>query len=307
MSSGMLLVVYCSCIILGSLAGGWVPLVFRLTHTGVQLAMSFVGGAMLGVGLLHLLPHACLELGAVDPAVAWLLAGFLAMFFVERVFQFHHHDAPHAARPQHDPHDPRHHEPAPLEHRHHDHVPHTHSASGLGWPAALIGLTLHSMLDGAALAASVTAESQEAGAAWAGLAVFLVVLLHKPFDAMALGTLLAVAGRPHGLRHLVNGVFALSIPAGVLLFEGVEDMLTGDRHQLVGAALAFAAGMFVCIATSDLLPELQFHSHDRLKLSAALLLGIALSAALVLVERAQHEQHSYAAPHEPPPALGPAP
>ena len=43
--------------------------------------------------------------------------------------------------------------------------------------------------------------------------------------------------------------------------------------------LAFSAGTFLCIALSDLLPELQFHEHDRVKLSLALLAGVALMAA----------------------------
>jgi zinc and cadmium transporter len=46
--------------------------------------------------------------------------------------------------------------------------------------------------------------------------------------------------------------------------------------SVTAGALAFSAGTFLCIALSDLLPELQFHSHDRLKLSLALLAGMAL-------------------------------
>ena len=42
------------------------------------------------------------------------------------------------------------------------------------------------------------------------------------------------------------------------------------------AALAFSGGTFLCIALSDLLPELQFHAHDRTKLSVALLAGFLL-------------------------------
>ena len=50
------------------------------------------------------------------------------------------------------------------------------------------------------------------------------------------------------------------------------------------AALAFSAGTFLCIALSDLLPELQFHAHDRTKLSLALLAGFALMAVTAMVE-----------------------
>ena len=76
-----------------------------------------------------------------------------------------------------------------------------------------------------------------------------------------------------------------------------------------GAALAFAAGVFLCIALADLLPEVEYHAHDRLKLSAALLAGVALAYCVGLAEPHGHshdqrhahetlspEQHS--GPHE---------
>ena len=52
------------------------------------------------------------------------------------------------------------------------------------------------------------------------------------------------------------------------------------------AALAFSAGAFICIALSDLLPEVHFHSHDRGKLTLAFLLGIALAYGMGVVEPA---------------------
>jgi zinc and cadmium transporter len=70
---------------------------------------------------------------------------------------------------------------------------------------------------------------------------------------------------------------------------------------LNAAALAFSAGTFLCIALSDLLPELQFHEHDRLKLSLALLGGFALMAATAFGEHG----HDHDDGHEP--AAGRAP
>ncbi len=50
---------------------------------------------------------------------------------------------------------------------------------------------------------------------------------------------------------------------------------------MVGCGLAFSAGVFLCISLSDLLPELEFHAHDRVVLSLALIAGIALAYAIV--------------------------
>jgi zinc and cadmium transporter len=71
---------------------------------------------------------------------------------------------------------------------------------------------------------------------------------------------------------------------------GVSQLQT-QHPEVVGIALCFAAGAFLCISTSDLLPEVQFHRHDRVKLSLALLLGVAIAAAIVLVETGGHEHH----------------
>lgn len=281
----MLLVIYCVLIAGASYLGGWLPTLLRLTHTRLQLAMSFVGGAMLGVGVLHLAPHAASELGSVDHVMTWLLVGFVAMFFIERVFHFHHHDAvaDETDAPSH-VHGPN------CDHKH-DHGPTTPPT---GWAGALTGLALHSALDGLALAASVVAEQRE-GHWLAGLGVFLAVVLHKPFDALTLSTLMTVSGQSLARRRAVNLAYALAVPIGAGLFVGGAREL-GLGAEFVGVALALAAGIFLCISTSDLLPELQFHAHDRLKLSAALLLGLALAWAIGFLEPGGHD-HSHAPEH----------
>ncbi|MGH7135582.1 MAG: ZIP family metal transporter, partial [Pirellulales bacterium] len=257
---------------------------FRITHVRLQIAMSFVGGAMLGVGLLNLLPHAIYAWEPdVNTPVYWLLGGFLFMFFVERVFHFHHHDAPAdtAASCGHDDHAGHSHQ--------HDHT-HEHGTLRMTWQAAFAGLALHSALDGMALAASVGAESKEE-VPWAGIVVFAVIVLHKPFDSLTLGTLMAVAGRSAGIRHLVNALYATAVPVGAIAYTLLADRMSADGSHLTGTVLAFAAGAFLCIATSDLLPELQFHSHDRGKLSLALVAGILLAALLAYVEESGHDHH----------------
>lgn len=59
---------YCVAVVLASLAGGWLPLFVRMTHTRLQLFTSLCGGLMLGIGLLHLLPHAVAVLDSLEHA-----------------------------------------------------------------------------------------------------------------------------------------------------------------------------------------------------------------------------------------------
>ncbi len=298
MTSTVLLLVYCVLILLASLAGGWIPLVIRLTHRRMQIAVSLVAGVMLGVGLLHLLPHALLEAPeSMNAVLLWVLGGFLAMFFTERFFCFHHHDVPSVSG------EGDHHEDHDHDHGH-ENCPHVRSEfHQLTWGGAAIGLTLHTVFAGIALAASVEAEAHGSQtAALAGIGTFLVIFLHKPFDSMTIGTLMAVGGWSPTSRHVVNTLFALMIPAGVLLFHLGFGHLHGASNVLA-YALAFSAGTFMCIAMSDLLPELHFHDHDRAALSLALLSGLAIALVIGLVEGQNHghshAEHEHAAPVEP--------
>ena len=274
--------IYCALVLVASLAGGWLLLIIHPTHTRLQMAISFVAGLMLGIALLHFLPDADEQLHSLDRTAAWMLGGFLVMFFLQRFFHFHHHDSAEG-----DPEDCDHAHTAPDNHDH-DHAHHAHtladkSAQQLSWVGTALGLSLHSLLDGLALAAAV-----EAGAhghvKLAGLGVALVVILHKPFDAMAISTLMTAGGSSRLSRHVLNGLFALVSPVGAVLFYFGASQFAGSDAAFLGCALAFCAGTFLCIASSDLLPELQFHSHDRFKLSAALVAGLTVAIVIKLFE-----------------------
>ena len=156
-------------------------------------------------------------------------------------------------------------------------------------------MAFHSLLGGVALAAAVAAEAG-GHTALVGLGTALVIILHKPFDAMTVSTLMAASGCSRFSRHVLNALFALATPLGAILFYAGASHLFGSNPAFLGGALAFCAGTFLCIACADLLPELQFHSHDRLKLSLALAAGLAVAVLIGQFESSGHDH-----PHELPP------
>ena len=272
------LCVYALAVGAASVAGGALPGRVRLTHLRLQLAMSCVGGLMLGVALFGLIPHAAASFGRVEPALWGVTAGLLGMFFLLRFAPFHTHepaavvehpgggsdDGHGCGHPQHDPH-----------------------PSAARWAGAVFGLGVHALIDGAALAAAVRGGHGGGGGLWGlgtlpGLGAFLAIALHKPLDAVTVMTLARTAPAGSWSRRrpgALNVAFAAIGPIGAIGFY----LLAGaaPAEQLVtGAAMAIAAGAFLCIALSDLLPELEFHSHDRMKLSAALLIGVAIAASV---------------------------
>jgi zinc and cadmium transporter len=280
---------YCLLIIAASILGGLLPQWVRLTHRRMQIAVSFVAAMMLGVGMLHMLGHALTEAQAVSPVaekanstvLTWMLAGCVTMFFIERFFCFHHHDV----------------ETDSAGHVHeHEEACHHHHGHDVTWGGAALGLTLHSLLEGVALAASLLHNHDNARLP--GLGTFAVIFLHKPFDSMTIAMLMARGGWSPRWRLAVNGMFALAIPLGAgLVYAGLAG--GASSGMLAVYALAFSAGTFLCISLSDLLPELQFHDHDRVKLSAALLLGLVFSVGIGRLESLVHRHDS-----NPPPSKG---
>lgn len=280
------LVVFCVAVVGVSLVGGLLPLATVLSHTRLQIYLSVSAGAMLGAAFFHMLPEA-VRLGSPS-TLNWSAVGLLALFFLERFFAFHHHEAPD------DPDDP-----CPTHRHEHSGGSHGHSAglidasapgggfgeckakgTSLHWGAAAFGLAVHSLAGGVALASAAAANMDvRRGIGAATWGVFIATIVHKPADALTIVSLMLRAGAPRALAHLVNFAFALMIPAGVVLFYvGIERLGPTAASRLTANALAFSAGTFLCIALSDLLPELQFHKHDRWKLSAALLGGLGLMA-----------------------------
>ena len=286
LSPTLLLVIYCLAIAGFSLVGGLLPNWVRMTHTRTQSAMSFVSGLMLGVAFFHLLPHGVAMLGgpaATDIAVRWLMLGLIAMLLLLRMFHFHQHDFSDEEEHLHN-------------HNHnHDHD-HDHAAAAtrrqantvhrMSWLGIALGLGVHTLIDGIALGAVMLGEIADGAAGLVGVGVFLAILLHKPLDAMSITTVMAAGGWSRSARATNNLLFALMCPLGALLFFFGVDFLGDNRDYLVAAALAFSAGAFICIALSDLLPEVHFHSHDRTRLTLAFLLGIGLAYAIGALEPA---------------------
>ena len=267
-------------------AGGASVAFLRLGHRRMQVLLSFTGGILLGVAFLHLLPHATRACGGrVDDAAPWVLAGFFLMFLLERAFHGHAH---HAADPEHGPVGGCDHGPhaalLPGAHEHHPVEAHI-GRGGASWYGAFAGLAVHSLADGAALAAAMDLSAGRGGLL-TGVAPLLAILLHKPVDAGLIAALMLKAGASPGLRRTVNLAHACLVPLGALIFLACLRGAGGGREEFLGAALGLAAGAFVCIAAADLLPEVEFHSHDRLLLSASLALGITLAAGITVAERA---------------------
>lgn len=296
----IVLAVYCALIIGASLFGGWLPRRLQISHTRMQVIISLIAGLMLSIGVFHMLPHAIEELGedGADRAAYGFMAGLFVMFLLLRIFSFHQHSHPEHATASdalghgHAHSDPRnqacHHEAGEARSSGHSHA--THS---LSWVGVCVGMGIHTLIDGLALGASVEADALQRVTGLFGLGTFLAVFLHKPLDSASITSLMAVGGWSSRSQSWTNLLFSVLCPLGAGLFVlGVHEF-SADQSTIVGMALAASAGVFLCIALADLLPEMEFHRHNRIQLTAALFAGIALGWAIHCLEPAHSHAHEH--------------
>lgn len=206
---------YCLLIATASFAGGLLPTWIKLTHTRLQTLMSFVGGMILGVALLHMLPHAIAGYDNVDVLVTAMLVGVLTMFFLMRVFHIHHHepvpenDVPSTGDAKSDGHDDAGEGQAPASHdqEHHDQAHHDqahpdqkhtdHKCQGHGHSHG------HDHSHGKAESKHLHSHGK---ANWIGLAIGFAV--HTVMDGVALAASVIVAAAHHDHFELYGfGIF----------------------------------------------------------------------------------------------------
>ena len=259
----LVLSAYSAAIFAASLLGGKLAALGTMTHTRTQVVMSLVAGFILGIAMFHLLPDSLDRIpgpSAIEKAVGWMVLGMVLMILLQHIFHFHQHDFSREASDLYDGHG----------------VVHSPSLFGVA-----LGLGVHTATEGIALGTSMRLESPyEDGVSLAGLGVFLVILLHKPLDAYSIVSMMKYAGHSQCARTLTNVGFAMLCPVVALASFGGVELLGPEEGTVIGYVLSFAAGAFLCIALSDLLPEIHFHSHDRGKLIASLLVGISLAYVL---------------------------
>ena len=268
MSEVVTLGAYAGAILMGSVAGGALPLLSRMERSDALL--SFSAGVMLGAAFLHMLPEAVA--GAGMSAMPLVLGGFLFLFLLERLVLVHV-----CAEPGPSPRLLAHPPPPPEDVRSHPGHEHAHEATGcdvhtLGL-AAFVGLSLHTLVDGFALGAANTEPSL-------GLLVFLAILAHKIPSSFSLSAILRAEGYPRGRALLMNASFALMVPAGAGLYLLLRQLVHAE--QFTALALAASSGTFLHLALSDILPDLHRRGGSKWKLSLALLAGVAVMWALRL-------------------------
>lgn len=213
------------------------------------LMVSLSAGTLFGGAFLHLLPEAVEEHGFGIDISLLLLAGVVVFFLLEKFIHWRHcHDHPEGKM---------------------------HKVNSMA-PLNLLGDAFHNLLDGLIIAGSYFVSVP------AGIATTVAVILHEvPQEIADFGVLLY-----SGVSRK-KALFLNFLSASVAIVGAIIGIWWGAHSELfIRLILPFAAGGFLYIAGSNLIPEL--HKECGLKDSfghfIALLVGIALMFALKFLE-----------------------
>lgn len=216
-----------------------------------QFLVALAAGVMVGGATLHLLPKTVEDFGGLTltPILA-LLGGILTSYGLESALEWHHCRQIGGC----------------------DEPSHRHRIGIMN----MYGDGVHNFIDGAVLAASFIASPI------LGFSIALAIALHEiPQEFGDFGVLIQ-AGYSRNRALAYNFLSALTAMVGVLVILFLGDMIGG----LVLLLLPFAAGNFIYISLTDLMPELHKERRTRRTLLqfVLLLLGIGLMALLILFE-----------------------
>ena len=174
--------------------------------------VALSAGFMISVAVAEILPEAIARGG--ERAAVTALAGYLLVHLTQHTLAAHFHFGEE-----------------------------THAVNQTVSVSALIGLLLHTFVDGVAIASGFQVDAR------LGFVIFLAILLHKFPEGLAISSLFLAAGAGRRRALAAAGALGVATVAGVLI--------TGVIGALGEWGLALAAGVTLYVGASNLVPEFQ--------------------------------------------------
>lgn len=212
----------------------------------IFMLVAVATGALLGDAFLHLIPEAYVKIKNPEIISLLIILGILVFFILEKVLRWHHH---------------------------HDDMSHESDKEDPKYLGRLILISdgLHNFIDGVVIAASYFVGRE------IGFATTLAVILHEiPQEFGDFGVLIHSGYR---IRQALwfNFLSALTAFAGAILVIALGSF----PEYILDGVIPFAAGTFIYIASSDLVPELHKNSGKKFGTVFKELIGICVGVLVM--------------------------
>ena len=235
----------------------------RARKAAIRFGLPFGAGALLAAAFAGLLPEA-LEGGDIHETGLYVLGGFLAFFVLERFLGWFH------------------------SHEEHHHVTDADNRKKSHQWLVIIGDTLHNAIDGVALGAAFLVSPA------AGIGTALAVAAHEiPQEIGDFSILLGKGMKPRRVI-LVNLLSAFATVVAAL----ATYVLGGAADFNPASLLAVAAGFFIYIAASDIIPDIHEKPRREGNIQAAMLLVGVLAITLAITAAPHDHGHEADQAHD---------
>lgn len=221
---------------IGSLIGGFALLANKKIALKISHYLApYAAGTFIGAAFFDLLPEALHESKGEVDVFLWVVVGIVIFFLVERfIHGFHEHGG------------------------HHEHDPESKTTV----PLIVIGDTVHNFIDGVVIAATFLISIP------LGIVTTLAVFAHEIPQEIGDFGLLLHKGVSRKMIILINILSASVAFIGAMLGYSLGNLLEG----ILPIFLGLTAGFFIYIATSDLIPEIQYQKKRNVALLQCLIL-----------------------------------
>jgi zinc and cadmium transporter len=205
--------------------------------------VSFSAGSLFGNAFVHLIPEAIEQNEFAASASILIIIGILFSFVVERFLQWRHCHIPTSSE-------------------------HPHSFAYMN----LFGDAIHNLIDGLIIGGSYLVGIQ------IGVATTLAVVFHEIPQELGDFGVLVYGGFSKKKALWFNFVTALTAIAGASIAIVLGSLMDGFIPLLI----PFAAGNFIYIAGSDLIPEIR-KDEPEFRKSALQIVSISLGIAIMVL------------------------
>lgn len=223
---------------LSVIISGTSVLYIHISGKNLKLILSFSGAFLFAISVLHLIPE--LYSSPTKNIGVFILIGFFTQILLEFFSEGIEHGHIHVHKDG-----------------------HNHSAFPF---AMMIGLSVHSFLEGMPLASASAAHQS----------LLTGIILHNIPIAIALMTMLLQSGisRKSAVTWLI--VFALVTPLGTLTSYAIGQNMIGNFSAYFDSIMAVVIGIFLHISTTILFESTENHRFNAIKF-IVILVGAALA------------------------------
>lgn len=208
----------------------------------ILFLVSFSAGSLFGAAFFHLLPEASTDIGLTWQIASFTLLGIIVMFILEKFIFWRHCHTISCKN-------------------------HVHSFAYMN----LIGDGFHNFIDGLIIGGSYIVNIP------LGITATIAIVAHEiPQEIGDFGVLLH-GGFTKSKALFFNLISSLSAIVGVI----IALLLTNIIPNLTYFLIPFAAGGFIYIAGTDLIPEL--HKETKISMSILQLIAFLLGIVIMLV------------------------